>query len=92
MDVCRPKGQVDLILGIHEAGVFPVHKARIGNLQLLVSCFGSGLLLAGSHPSLKLVGQSQGAAPLHFRMKDSCTVTTIKKNFRKSAKGEPSTL
>ena len=85
-DVSRPKGQVDLILGIGEAGVFPVHKARKGNLQLLVSCFGSGLLLAGSHPSLKLVGQSRGVAPLHFRMKDSCTVTTTRKYWRRSAK------
>ena len=86
VDVYRPQGQVDLILGVHEAAIFPVHKALRGNLQLLGSCFGSGLLLAGTHPCLKLIGQSQGAAPLHFRKKGSSTVTKIKKNSRKFAK------
>ena len=73
VDVYRPKGQVDLILGIGEAGVFPVHKQKIGNLQLLGSCFGSGQLLAGSHSCLKYTGQRKGAGPMHFRRKGSGT-------------------
>ena len=86
VDVYRPQGQVDLILGVHEAAIFPVHKARRENLQLLQSCFGTGFLLAGTHPCLKLIGQSAGAAPMHFRSKGSVSVAKVKKNSRRSAK------
>ena len=77
-DVFRPKGQVDLILGIGEAGVFPVHKRKIGNLQLLGSCFGSGQLLAGSHSCLKYTGQRKGAGPRHFRRKGHGTGSRVR--------------
>ena len=53
-DVYRPQGQVDLILGIHEVGVFPVHKAMRGNLQLLGSCFGSRTVVSRKPPLPKV--------------------------------------
>ena len=87
MDVYRPQGQVDLILGIHEAGIFPVYKARRGNLQLLGSCFGSGLVLAGSHPCLKPSGRGNGLGPMHFRKKGCGTMTA-----RTKAKATPKTV
>ena len=52
-DIQRPTGKVDLLVGIHEARLFPnlvLH--TIDNLLLYQSSFGSGLLLVGHHPLL----------------------------------------
>ena len=52
-DIQRPTGKVDLLLGIHEARLFPNHVLHShDNLLLCQSSFGSGLLLIGHHPYL----------------------------------------
>ena len=54
--VKRPVGKVGLLIGIHQAGIFPYVADRDkhidGNLRLLTSIFGTGSLLDGSHPSI----------------------------------------
>ena len=52
-DIQRPTGKVDLLLGIHEARLFPSHVLHShDNLLLYQSSFGSGLLLVGHYPLL----------------------------------------
>ena len=57
--ILRPEGDVDLLLGIQDADLHPYlakpNKHCIGNLCLLTSRFGSGYLLDGSHPEIKVV-------------------------------------
>ena len=55
-EISRPSGQVDLLIGIQSAGIFPTVRAARGNLRLLSSQFGSGLLLDGAHPEVKPAG------------------------------------
>ena len=47
--VRRPVGAVDLLLVVHNAGLMPVvvdlERHRVGNLRLLTSIFGTGMLL-----------------------------------------------
>ena len=54
--VRRPVGAVDLLLGVHNAGLMPVvvelERHRVGNLRILTSIFGTGMLLDGVHPAL----------------------------------------
>jgi hypothetical protein len=53
----RPEGKVDLLLGIHQAGIFPMIADRskhvAGDLRLLTSQFGTGFLLDGTHKTVK---------------------------------------
>ena len=61
-DIKRPTGHLDLLLGIHEARLFPNHVLQSqDNLLLCQSIFGSGLLLTGHHPYINpgVVFQSQ---------------------------------
>jgi hypothetical protein len=51
--VYRPKGQVDILIGIHEADLFPEKLDARGSPHLMSSQFGSGLVLAGSHPRIQ---------------------------------------
>ena len=55
--VRRPVGSVDLLLGVQQAGLFPVVadlvRHRVGNMRLLTSDFGTGMLLDGVHPELQ---------------------------------------
>ena len=59
----RPTGEVDLLIGIQHAGMFPTlgsNKDNVsGNLRLLTSKFGTGHLLDGEHPSLKICAMMQ---------------------------------
>jgi hypothetical protein len=55
--VRRPEGAVDLLIGIHHAGIFPhvadLKRHRAGHLRLLTSKFGTGFLLDGVHKEIK---------------------------------------
>ena len=55
-EIQRPVGHVDLLIGIQAVAIFPTVKDMRGNLRLLRSEFGSGLLLDGAHPKVKPVG------------------------------------
>ena len=56
--IVRPTGDVDLLLGIQDADLHPYlakpSKHCKGKLRLLTSRFGSGYLLDGSHPEIKV--------------------------------------
>ena len=53
----RPSGPVDLLVGIHMAGIFPSlanrEKHLKGNLRLMTSIFGTGWVLDGDHAEIK---------------------------------------
>ena len=55
-DVKRPVGEVDMLLGIHVGGIHPTVSPEnvVGELRLCHSLFGSGFLLDGSHPEIKI--------------------------------------
>ena len=65
-DINRPSGSVDLLIGIHNASIFPKEKAIHGNLMLLSSQFGSGMLLQGAHPSIRPAGGQLTAEVLNI--------------------------
>ena len=56
--IARPTGDVDLLLGIQDADLHPYlakpSKHCKGKLRLLTSRFGTGYLLDGSHPEIKV--------------------------------------
>ena len=52
-DIDRPAGHVDLLIRDPSRGNFPHIRAIRGDLRLLDSDFGSGLLLEGAHPKVK---------------------------------------
>ena len=58
-NILRPTGNVDLLLGIQDANLHPYlakpNKHCVGKLRLLTSRFGSGYLLDGSHPEIKVI-------------------------------------
>merc|ERR1711867_232504 len=60
--ILRPVGKVDLLLSIHYSDLHPVltdpDKHRVDRLRLLTSKFGSGYLLDGAHPDIKVVTSS----------------------------------
>ena len=74
VDLYRPKGRVDLLIGIHEAGLFPTCKEERGNLRLMSSSFGSGLVLEGAHPCIKAGGPRISPESLHFRRQGKGTI------------------
>ena len=49
----RPSGEVDLLVGNNHLGLHPTELEAVGNIKVLKSKFGSGLVLSGSHPELK---------------------------------------
>ena len=55
--VRRPVGEVDLLIGVQNPGLFPVvadlERHRVGNIRLLSSDFGAGMLLVGVHPAFR---------------------------------------
>ena len=57
--ILRPEGNVDLLLGIQDTKLHPYlknpNKHCVGNLCLLTSRFGTGYLLDGSHPKIKVI-------------------------------------
>ena len=68
-DIQRPTGKVDLLLGVHEARLFPRCFESHDNLLLQRYAFGSGLLLSGYHPRIKSgeVFPPQQSQALHVR-------------------------
>ena len=64
--ILRPEGEVDLLLGIHYSDLHPIltdpDKHRVDRLRLLTSKFGSGYLLDGAHPDIKVVASSLNPA------------------------------
>merc|ERR1712082_212673 len=52
----RPTGEVDLLIGIQAASIFPTVLAVRNNLWLMKSQFGTGLLLDGALPSATPLG------------------------------------
>ena len=64
--ILRPMGNVDLLLGIHDADLHPVltnpNKHRVGKLCLLTFRFGTGYLLDGAHPGIKVFARSLNPA------------------------------
>ena len=56
-DVARPEGEIDVLIGIQYAGLFPTLERSDrdvkGNLRLMSSKFGTGRLLDGQHPEIK---------------------------------------
>ena len=50
----RPEGQVDMLIGLHTASLFPIvenpKKDVVGDLHLLSTKFGAGWLVDGQHP------------------------------------------
>ena len=65
-ELYRPTGSVDILIGIHEAALFPTFKEERGNLRLMSSQFGSGLVLEGSHPRIDAGGLRINPEALHF--------------------------
>ena len=54
IDIKHLSGHINLLLGIHEARLFPNQLLQsLDNLLLYPSIFGSGLLLTGHHPLIK---------------------------------------
>ena len=55
-DVARPQGEVDLLVGIQCAGLHPTRSigGTVENLGLCQSKFGTGWLLEGVHPGVKV--------------------------------------
>ena len=55
-EVERPVGHIDLLIGIQDAGFFPICKHRLrdtrGHLRVLSSLFGTGRVMDGSHPGI----------------------------------------
>ena len=64
--IACPMGEVDLLLGIHLAEIFPVLQATNGNLRLLKSQFGSGFLVDGAHPEVKPTGRGMDKEAYHI--------------------------
>ena len=51
VEIERPRGQIDVLIGFEYAGHHPVRKQNAGNLLLLANQFGK--CLAGSHPEIR---------------------------------------
>ena len=83
--ILRPVGEVDLLLGIHYSELHPVLadpvKHWVDKLRLLTSRFGSGYLLDGAHPDIKVV-----ASLLDPAAKEKTQATFITKKGGKPAK------
>ena len=77
--VRRPAGPVDILIGIHHASLFPWrgdNKANlVGNLRLMHSRFGTGLMLDGEHPSIQ-AGNLMQSPESHAMTR--CKVTVIR--------------
>merc|ERR1711872_933937 len=84
--IARPTGDVDLLLGIQDADLHPYlakpSKHCKGKLRLLTSRFGTGYLLDGSHPEIKVM-----ASYLSPDAKEKSRGTFItRKGFKKQPK------
>ena len=68
----RPEGQVDMLIGLHAAALFPTVKNPeqdvIGNLRLLSTRFGTGWLVDGQHPEVAPSGIRMSSEALQSRI------------------------
>ena len=84
-EILRPKGEVDLLLGIQDADLHPFlanpKKHRVGKLRLLSSRFGTGYLLDGAHPEIKVIAKALNPAA-----KEKAQATFITRKGGKPAK------
>ena len=48
----RPKGEFDILLGANVSSLHPSDHESRGNLKVLTSVFGDGLILTGTHPAI----------------------------------------
>ena len=64
--IARPMGEVDLLVGIHLAEIFPVVQATKGNLRLLKYQFGSGFLVDSVHPEIMPTGGRMDKEAFHI--------------------------
>ena len=52
--LARPHGQVQLLIGLNKLEILPVGPVfKVGSLGIFESIFGTGFMMAGTHPSLK---------------------------------------
>ena len=49
----RPSGEIDVLIGQNACGLHPTDLELRGNLKVMSSMFGSGYLLAGTHPAIR---------------------------------------
>ena len=52
----RPEGEIELLIGSEMAGLHPDTLEKVGDLKVMKSQFGHGLLLTGRHPSISVEG------------------------------------
>ena len=64
--IVHPVGEVDLLVGIHLAEIFPITQATIRNLRLLKSQFGLGFLMDGAHLEVKPTGGRMDKDAFHI--------------------------
>ena len=55
-NILQPEGEVDLLIGIHCIKIQPSLITCCGNLGLYSLMYGTGYILGGSHPSIKVTG------------------------------------
>ena len=51
-EIEQPSGEIELLIGMNACGLHPTDKEVSGNLKVMSSKFGSGLMLAGTHPKI----------------------------------------
>ena len=52
--LARPHGQVQLLIGLNQLEILPIGQvSKVDGLGVFETIFGTGVILAGTHPSLK---------------------------------------
>ena len=52
--LARPHGQVQLLIGLNQLEILPIGTvSKVDGLGVFKTIFGTGVILAGTHPSLK---------------------------------------
>ena len=64
-DICRPRGEIELLIGSDCSVLLPMKIDSVGNLQLMKNQF--GFCLRGSHSMLKISAVSHYACVNHLR-------------------------
>ena len=68
----RPQGQVDMLIGLHAAALFPTvensEQDAVGNLRLLSTKFGTGWVVDGQHPEVVPSRMRMTLQVLHSRI------------------------
>ena len=88
----RPQGQVDMLIWLHAASLFPIvenpKKDIIGDLRLFSTKFGPAWLVDGQHPVVAMPRMSLTSQALHCRInaveKACCRITRITNHMTKT--------